>query len=109
MFAALRTLDRPNDSITCAQDDSNDRRASLEAARADAAEREAAEARASLELVEKQRRALQDLMATERKAHAAALGDQVLAYRAASGRHVIHVNVPCAWFKLLPLPLLHTQ
>ena len=51
---------------------------SAESARADAAERDAAEARASLELVEKQRRALQELMATERKAHATALGDQVL-------------------------------
>ena len=45
--------------------------------RAEAAEREAAEARAALELVERQRKALQDVMAGERKAHAAALGDQV--------------------------------
>ena len=67
-------------ACTQADGEDTDRRASAdETALADAAEREAAEALASLELVEKQRKALQELMATERKAHAAALGDQVLA------------------------------
>jgi hypothetical protein len=63
--------------LTRAQDGPG--QAAAETARAEAAEREAAEARAALELVEKQRRALQEVMAGERKAHAAALGDQARA------------------------------
>lgn len=55
----------------------DDAAAATAAAAVEAAERESAELRAALAAVEKQLKGLQDVVATERKAHASSLGDQV--------------------------------
>ena len=105
----LRLTDRQGASLNtngptwrCAQADGQDAdsKASAESSRADAAERDAADARVELQMVEKQRKALQEVMATERKAHAAALGEQVLPSLPTHGpmrAHIMCISQYRAW------------